>query len=156
MSAWFGKSGQAGEWTTINNVASPLVYTETNNQTDFVMAGILDASINERESFGFNLRWDPLDRMSLSLDYHDSSAKRSPNSPFGSSAQVAISAYGRELTSVDYRNEIPVLTVGLEDPLSPDDLHISGSVFGNSWADMTIKQTQFLSLIHISEPTRPY
>ena len=143
MSAWFGKSGQAGEWTTVNNVASPLVYTETNNQTDFVMAGILDASINERESFGFNLRWDPLDRMSLSLDYHDSSAKRSPNSPFGSSAQVAISAYGRELTSVDYRNEIPVLTVGLEDPLSPDDLHISGSVFGNSWADMTIKQTQF-------------
>jgi TonB-dependent receptor len=54
-----------------------------------------------------------------------------------------MSIYGRQLTSVDYRNELPILTVEMAEPISPDDLQISGSVFNNYWADMNIEQTQF-------------
>ena len=143
MSVWFSPTGQSGNWVNEEGVVSPLVYTETNNQPDLSMGAFVDASINERKSTGFNLQWDPTDRLSLELDYHDSEATRNPNSVYGSSAQVAMSIFGRELTSVNYTNELPILTLGMAEPISPDDLQISGSVFGNSWADMNIEQTQF-------------
>ncbi len=143
VSAWFSPSGQSGNWINENGVVSPLVYTETNNQPDLTMGAFSDASINERTSVGFNLQWDPTDRLSLALDYHDSQATRDPNSVNGSSAQVSMSIYGRQLTSVDYRNELPILTVEMAEPISPDDLQISGSVFNNYWADMNIEQAQF-------------
>jgi len=143
VAAWFSPTGQSGNWINENGVVSPLVYTETNNQPDLTMGAFSDASINERKSLGFNLQWDPTDRLSLALDYHDSEATRNPNSVYGSSAQVSMSIYGRTLTSVDYRNELPILTVDMAEPISPDDLQISGSVFNNYWADMNIEQTQF-------------
>ena len=143
VSAWFSPSGQSGNWINESGVVSPLVYTETNNQPDYGMAAFEDASINERTSVGFNLTWDPTDRLSLALDYHDSEATRNPNSVHGSSAQVGMSIFGRELTSVDYRTELPVLTVGMAEPISPDDVQISGSVFNNYWAEMNIEQAQF-------------
>jgi hypothetical protein len=31
----------------------------------------------------------------------------------------------------------------MAEPISPDDLQISGSVFNNNWADMGIEQVQF-------------
>ena len=143
VSAWFSPSGQSGNWINESGVLSPLVYTETNNQPDYGMAAFEDASINERTSVGFNLTWDPTDRLSLALDYHDSEATRNPNSIHGSSAQIGMSIFGRELTSVDYRTELPVLTVGMAEPISPDDVQISGSVFNNYWAEMNIEQAQF-------------
>jgi TonB-dependent receptor len=143
MSVWFSPSGQSATWVTEDNVSSPLVYTETNNQPDLSMGAFVDASINERKSAGLNLQWDPTDRLSVELDYHSSQATRDPNSEYGSSAQIAMSIFGRELTSVNYTNELPILTVGMAEPISPDDLQISGSVFGNSWADMEIEQLQF-------------
>lgn len=142
LSVWFSPTGQSGNWIQEGIIASPLVYTETNNQPDLSMGAFVDASINERKSTGFNLKWDPTDRLSLELDYHDSEATRNPNSEYGSSAQIAMSIFGRELTSVNYTNELPVLTVEMAEPISPDDLQIAGSVFGNSWADMGIKQAQ--------------
>ncbi|MDA8946163.1 TonB-dependent receptor [Luminiphilus sp.] len=145
ISAWFASGSGSGVSTLIDEsgVSSPLVYTETNSEPDLSMGAFLDASINERKSTGLNIIWDPTDRLSLELDYHDSSATRDPNSAFGSSAQVAMSIFGRELTSVNYTTELPVLTLGMAEPISPDDLQISGSVFGNAWADMNIEQTQF-------------
>ena len=100
MSVWFSPTGQSGNWINENGVVSPLVYTETNNQPDLSMGAFVDASINERKSTGFNLKWDPTDQLSLELDYHDSEATRTPNSAFGSSAQIAMSIFGRTLTSV--------------------------------------------------------
>jgi TonB-dependent receptor len=102
MAVWFSPTGQSGNWVREGNIVSPLVYTETNNQPDFTMGAFSDASINERKSTGLNLKWDPTDRLSLELDYHDSEATRNPNSVFGSSGQVSMSIFGRELTSVNY------------------------------------------------------
>ena len=142
MSVWFSPTGQSGTWSD-GPIVSPLVYTETDNQPDRPMAAGVDASKNTRDSIGFNIEWDVTDRLRVALDYHDSTAEREPNSVFGSSANISMAAYGRNSASVDYGSEIPVTTIGMEDPLSPDDMQITGSVFGASWAEMNIEQTQF-------------
>ena len=150
MSVWFSPTGQSGTWTG-DGIVSPLVYGESNNQPDAPMGAGVDASKNSRDSIGFNVVWDPTDRLSLPLDYHDSTAEREPNSPFGSSANLSMPAFGRQSASVDYSNEVPVTNIGLADPLSPDDMQITGSVFANSWAEMNIEQTQFSGIFDLTD-----
>ncbi len=144
MSLWYNRSGQQGIWDIQNGVATPLVYGEANDAPDFPMGAGVDASKNERDSIGFNLAWDPTDRLSLFFDWHDSSAERNPNNDrFGSSALLSIAAFGRTSSVTDWRNEVPITTTTASDPLSPDDMKIVGSVFSNSWAEMNISQTRF-------------
>ena len=150
MSVWFSPTGQSGTYSD-GPIVSPIIYTETNNQPDSPMGAGIDASKNTRDTIGLNLVWDVTDRLSLELDYHDSTAERSPNSRFGSSANLSMAAFGRTLASVDYSNEIPVTQIGRADPLSPDDMQITGSVFSNSWAEMGIKQTQFSGVFDLTE-----
>ena len=141
MSIWFSPTGQSGDWSS-GPIVSPNVYTESNNQPDMPMGAGVDASKNEIDSVGFNLQWDATDRLSLEFDYHESTAERSPNSPFGSSALITIASFARQAATVDYTDDIPVTTVTTNDPLSPDDMQITGSVFSNSWAKMDIEQAR--------------
>ena len=150
MSIWFSPTGQSATWTD-GPIASPLVYTETFNQPDTPMGAGVDASKNERSSLGFNLQWDVTDRLTLELDHHDSKAERNPNSPYGSSANLSIAAFGREGATVDFSQEIPVTTITRNDPLSPDDMQITGSVFANSWAEMNIEQTRLNGTFEFNE-----
>jgi TonB-dependent receptor len=150
MSIWFSPTGQSGTWTD-GPIVSPLIYTESDNQIDFPMGAGVDASKNERDSTGFNLVWDPTDSLSFALDYHDSTAKRDPNSRYGSNAVISIASFERQAATVDYRNDIPITTTVANDPLSPDDMQITGSIFENSWAKMDIEQTQFRADWHINE-----
>lgn len=141
MSIWFSPTGQSGTWSD-GPIVSPLLYAESDNQPDMPMGAGVDASQNEIDSLGFNLLWDVTDRLSLEFDYHDSTAERSPNSPFGSSAVITIASFARQSASVDYSDDIPVTTVTTNDPLSPDDMQITGSVFSNSWAKMDVEQAR--------------
>ena len=59
-------------------------------------------------------------------------AKRSPNSPFGDSALLSTAAYSRDKTTGYFGNDLPILELGLNDPLSPDDMIVTGSVFANN------------------------
>jgi len=86
----------------------------------------------------------------LKLDHHDSTSDRGPNSPYGSSALITIASFERQGASVDYNGVIPVTTIYASDPLSPDDMQITGSVFGNSWAEMNIEQTAFSGTYEIN------
>ncbi len=140
LSAWFNFAGQETLWTDGPN-ATPLTYTENSTNSDFAMGAGSDAFKNENKSLGFNLEWEVNDRLSLELDYHDSSAENSPNSPYGSSALLAIAAYTRNRTTGYFGNErLPVLELGLSDPLSPDDMIVTGSVFTNNFSEMDISQ----------------
>ncbi len=152
MSIWFSPTGQSGTWSN-GPIVSPTVYTESNNQPDMPMGAGVDASQNEIDSVGFNLQWDVTDRLTMELDYHDSTSERSPNSPFGSSALITVASFARQAATVDYRNDIPVTTITTSDPLSPDDMQITGSVFGNSWAKMDIEQAQLRANWMFSEST---
>ncbi|MBT8448637.1 MAG: TonB-dependent receptor [Gammaproteobacteria bacterium] len=141
-SYWFTPSGLSGTWSD-GPIVSPILYTEIGEQPDFPMGAGVDASKNNLDSIGLNLQWDVTDRLRLTLDHHDSTSERSPNSRFGSNALITIAAFSRSSTTADLSSGIPVVTTTSSDPLSPDDMQITGSVFGNSWAEMNIEQTQF-------------
>lgn len=153
MSVWFGPTGQSGTYSD-GPLVSPLIYTETDNNPDLPMGAGVDASKNETDSVAFNLDWQVSDRLSVALDYHKSTAERSPNSEYGSSALITIASFARQGATVDYRNEVPVTTVTMSDPLSPDDMQITGSVFGNSWAKMDIEQVQLEAKFDFTDDIR--
>ena len=144
-SAWYNFGGQETAWDGNNSNASPTTYAEFNGGTgDFAMAGGSDATVAENTSIGINLAWDVTDRLSLMFDYHDSDAEQRPDSPFGSSSQLAISAFSRDKTTTYFdRGDLPVLALDLSNPLSTDDMIVTGSVFANNYAKMEIEQARF-------------
>jgi TonB-dependent receptor len=139
LSAWFNFAGQETLWTDGPN-ATPLVYTENSTNSDFAMGTGTDAYKNELKSLGFNLGWDVTDRLSLAFDYHTSEATNEPNSPYGNSALLSIAAFTRNRTTGYFGQELPILELGLGNPLSPDDMIVTGSVFVNDFSEMDIDQ----------------
>jgi len=139
LSAWFNFGAQETLWTDGPN-ATPLVYTENLTGSDFSMGTGTDAVKNKNKSLGFNVGWQATDRLYLEADYHDSSAEAAPNSKWGNSALVSIAAYTRDRTTGYFGKEFPVLELGLRDPLSPDDMSVTGSVFVNNFSKMDINQ----------------
>lgn len=150
-SAWYNFGGQETVWDGNNENASPLKYAEYNGGGgDFAMGAGSDASVSENKSVGLNLVWDVTDRLSLMFDYHDSSAERRPDSPFGSSSLLSIAAFSRDKTTTYFdRGELPVLALDLSDPLSPDDMIVTGSVFVNDYAKMDIEQARFAGAFEV-------
>ncbi len=142
LSAWFNFGGQETLWTDGPN-ATPLTYTENSANSDFAMGAGTDAFRNELKSLGFNLEWQATDRLKLGLDYHNSEATNEPNSPYGNSALLSIAAFTRNRTTGYFGNELPILELGLSDPLSPDDMIVTGSVFVNNFSEMEIDQATF-------------
>jgi len=151
--AWFynvDAGSQASEWTD-GPYATPITYTETNDlraNRDFAMSTGQDGSKNLNQSVGFNLEWWINDRFSLALDYHDSSAEQSPNSPFGTSANIAMSSFNRLGSTYIGGFELPIVSLDLnpfgdEDrPVYRDDMIITGSVFDNGAAKMDLEQAK--------------
>ena len=140
-SAWYNFGGQESSWDGNAN-ASPLFYAENNGGSgDFAMAGGADAEVSENKSLGLNLVWDVSDSLSLMLDYHDSQAEKQPASRFGSASQLAIASFSRDKTTTYFdRGQLPVLSLDLSQPLSADDMIVTGSVFSNEYAKMDIEQ----------------
>ena len=143
-SAWFNFGGQETDWDGASN-ASPNKYAEYNGGGgDFAMGGGKDATVAENESIGFNLVWEVTDSLSLWADYHDSTAEQSPDSPFGSSALLSIAAFSRDKTTTYFdRGDLPVLSLDLSNPLDPNDMIVTGSVFSNEYSRMEIEQARF-------------
>ena len=141
LSAWFNFGGQETAWTD-GPQASPLTYTENSTNSDYSMGGGQDAWRAENGSTGLNLIWDVTDRLSLELDYHDSTAKRAPDSPLGNRALVSTAAFSRNKTTGYFGQDLPILELTLGNPLSPDDMIVTGSVFENAYSKMGIEQSK--------------
>ncbi len=139
LSAWFNFGGQESAWTD-GPQASPLVYTENSDASDFSMGTGQDAWRTRNGSTGLNLMWDVTDRFTLEFDYHDSTAKRKPDSPYGDSALLSTAAFTRNRTTGYFGEDLPVLELTLANPLSPDDMIVTGSVFENNYSRMGIEQ----------------
>ncbi|HEX5787465.1 MAG TPA: TonB-dependent receptor, partial [Woeseiaceae bacterium] len=139
LSAWFNFGGQETVWTD-GPQASPLEYTENSVNSDFAMGAGQDSFRNELGSAGLNLLWDVSDQLSFELDYHSSTARNEPNSYYGNSATLAISAFSRDRTSGYFGQELPILELGLNNPLTPDDMIVTGSVFAWNESEMDIDQ----------------
>jgi TonB-dependent receptor len=141
LSAWFNFGNSTSIWNEGDNV-SPEQYTEFGlNGTDYSMGVGQDAYKNEKKSLGFNLLWDVTDRLSLEFDYHDSSSEGGPDSKYGQSALLSIAAFTRDFTTGYYAGgAMPVLELGLLNPLTPDDMRITGSTFQVAPSEMNIDQ----------------
>lgn len=144
-------------------IVSPLVYTEFGREPDFPHAAGGGASVNKLSSVGVNFEWFPNEDLELRLDYHDSTSSRDPDDAIrGSNSFLTVAGLRpvpgdngflpqRASTTIDFRGDIPVTTTTANDPLSPDDMRLTGSVFGNSWAEMNIEQAQFSGKWYIDD-----
>ena len=141
LSAWFNFGGQETSWSD-GPQATPLVYTENSSGSDFSMGAGQDAFQAQNGALGLNVLWDVSERLSLEFDYHDSMAERSPDSPYGSSSLLSIAAWTRNRTTGYFGKELPLLGMTLSDPLSPDDMQVTGSVFTNAYSRMDIEQAR--------------
>ncbi len=155
LSAWFSNTAalsQASEWasecTKQGCIATPIYYTETNDNNDFAMGVGQDGRKNLNESIGFNLEWWLTDGFSLEFDYHDSSAETGANGPNGTSSLITMATYNKVGQSFITGYELPIFSNNLnsggeEDrPLYKNDMIISGSVFGNEFAQMDLEQAK--------------
>ena len=141
LSAWFNFGGQETLWND-GPQASPLTYTENLPNSDYSMAGGEDAWRTRNGSTGLNLLWDVSDRFTLELDHHSSNARRAPNSEFGDSSLLSTASFTRDRTTGHFGEHLPVLELTLKNPLSPDDMIVTGSVFTNNFSKMEIDQTK--------------
>ena len=141
LSAWFNFGNQVTVWEDGDNV-SPEIYSEVGlGGTDYSMGVGQDAFKNEKSSLGFNLLWDVTDRLMLELDYHDSSSEGGPDSPWGNASLVSIAAFTRDVTTGYFGGgRMPILELGLLDPLTADDMSITGSTFQVAPSEMNIDQ----------------
>lgn len=143
MSAWFNFGGQQTVWPADGNNLTPSIYSENSAGSDYSMGAGEDAFKNEDRSLGLNLMWDIGDRLTVEFDYHDSKATNEPNSQWGSTALLSMAAYTRDVTTGYFEGqELPILELGLSDPLSPDDMQITGSTFQIAQSEMNIDQAR--------------
>jgi TonB-dependent receptor len=140
LSAWFNFGAQTTVWPEQGDNLTPDVYQENLGGSDFSMGSGQDAYKNENESIGFNLLWDVSDALTLHLDYHDSSAETSPASEWGTNALLSLAAYTRDQTVGYFGQELPILELGLNAPLNPDQMTITGSVFDIRRSKMDLAQ----------------
>ena len=136
-------------------IVSPLVYTEFDREPDFPHAAGGGGSRNELNSIGINFDWEVNEHLELSLDHHDSESLREPDDMIrGTNSFLTVAGLrgrSRASTTIDYRGDIPVTTTTANDPLSPDDMRLTGSVYNNSWAKMNIEQTQLKGKWYVDE-----
>lgn len=153
VSAWFNfVPTQESTWSD-GPVSSPLVYSETypDGGADLSMAAGMSGTRDQSGSLGFNIEWDVTDRLALELDYHDSYAERTPNSPHGSAANLSTAAFIRTSAATDFTGEIPVLAVGGGNAVRPEDMRVTGSVFGNSENRSEIDQLQINGVFDLED-----
>ena len=168
---WFNHNANTvnSTWETFGSHASPMIYAEVSPPSDNAMALGSDGNKNENNSVGLNVAWQARDNLRFVLDYHDSSAEKGALDPLvGTSTNLNISSYNRVLTQVDYRSELPVITIGMDSGRDPDgdgpltaparplyasDMKVSGSVIGNEIARMDIEQTRFKGTFELSDVT---
>lgn len=143
VSAWYTFAPSSNVWTD-GPVSSPLVYSETYATPQDLSMGAGDFGVrNESKSLGFNLEWEVTDVLKLSLDAHSSEAENSPNHPFGSSNTLSTAGFVRTYAATDFSGDLPVLAVGGGNAVRPEDMRITGSVFGSSVNKSEIDQVQF-------------
>lgn len=160
LSAWFSNASASSQASTWNDgeQRSPLMYSETHNNADFAMGLHQDGRKNTNESVGLNLQWQATDRLSLDLDYHDSSAETGANNPYGTGSLVTIASFNKVASAVYYGQEMPVLVQnlnsgadGADRPMYKNDMIVTGSVFNNDQARMEIEQAKLSGVFEVSD-----
>lgn len=141
---WFNHGFTNSAWTD-GPVAGPLFYTEFLGGSDLSYSGSLTANQSEDKSLGFNLEFFATDRLTLELDYHDSSAEVKPNNIYGSNMSVGTTVFGIDTQTINFEQDLPVISftnVAGIDSEDPAARLASGSAFRNAQQRSDVEQIQ--------------
>jgi TonB-dependent receptor len=142
LSAWFNHDvGVQSSVFTKGPVATPVYYEERVNNQDIAMNGGDFATVTNNNSIGFNTQWRASPSLRLNFDAHHSTAEAKKDSPYGSNNDLATVSFSRGTSSLDFSNEMPVLSIqGADFVRAPHQ--VSGSWFQDGLNKMKIDQVQ--------------
>lgn len=172
-SVWMNFGHLESVWTDPDSdgVAAPLYIKENNvgvdgngdlTYSDLVSQVEASGSVAENKSIGINIEYQVNDNLQLELDYHDSAAESKPNTIYGNSNTIQMATNIRGTTAIDFRGELPIVSVefpsafspadfgGTTNSLSgvsslvPDTVRTTGTSFRNSYAKSEIDQLQIM------------
>jgi len=142
LSAWFNHDvGVQSSVFTKGPVATPVYYEERVNNQDIAMNGGDFATVTNNNSIGFNTQWRASPSLRLNFDAHHSTAEAKKDSPYGSNNDLATVSFSRGTSSLDFSQEMPVLSIqGADFVRAPHQ--VSGSWFQDGLNKMKIDQVQ--------------
>jgi len=150
---WFNHNDTSSAWTD-GPIAGPIFYTERflpptgpapNENKDLSYSGSLTANRSENFSVGGNIQWNPFDRFTVELDGHRSIAESKPVNNYGSSTSVGNAVFGIQSQSVNFDNDLPVLSYQMYpgiDPLNTAIITPTGNAFRTAYFKNGINQGQ--------------
>lgn len=142
---WFNFGDTSTEWTD-GPAAGPVFYTERFGPgKDLSYSGSLTANESENKSFGANLKWEAPGGVTITLDAHHSTAESKPTNKYGTSTSVGSAVFGVASQTVDFTNELPVISVVMQpgiDALNPALITATGNSFRNAYFKDEINQVQ--------------
>ncbi|WP_323847405.1 TonB-dependent receptor [Microbulbifer magnicolonia] len=147
MGAWFNGvpvSGSFTEGSGNGSVVAPIVYTDATGADVTFNAGEW-GRVNENNSVGLNLVWNPSDNLTLAFDYHNSTAENGAKDGRGTNNTIAGVQYNRAATTVNYGKDLPTTTFEFIDGqgFDPAQMLTSGTSFRNSYMKHDIEQARF-------------
>jgi TonB-dependent receptor len=149
MGAWFNGVPVSGEFST-GSIKAPLIYTDATGADVTFGAGDWGRE-NELNSVGFNVVWRATDNLQLAFDYHNSEAENKAKDDRGTNNIVSGVQFSRMMNTANYSQQLPVLTLGLSDPLDPSRMITSGTSFRNSYMKHEIEQAQFTGVFEFDD-----
>lgn len=146
MGAWFNGVPLSGEFTPGSgngSVVAPVVYTDGTGADVTFNAGEW-GRVNENNSVGLNLVWNPSEQLTLVFDYHNSTAENGAKDGRGSHNNIAGVQFNRAATTVNYKRDLPTVSFDFIDGqgFDPSQMLTSGSSFRNSFMKHDIEQAR--------------
>ncbi len=145
---WFNFNDVSSAWTD-GPVAGPLFYSERfgpKEGKDLSYSGALTANRSENKSLGGNLAWQPDGTgVTVALDAHHSTAESKPTNRFGSSTSVGNAIFGIQQQTINFEQDLPILSFNLYPPLDPLNAALitpTGNAFRNAFFRDRINQVQ--------------
>ncbi|MFT4076360.1 MAG: TonB-dependent receptor [Asticcacaulis sp.] len=144
---WFNFNDVSSAWTD-GPVAGPIWYSEhfrADEHKDLAYSASLTANQSENKSTGLNLKWKPLDALTLELDAHHSTAESRPDSPYGSNMSIGASIFGVMDQKIDYSSYLPVMSYSMYPGIDYLDASLvtpTGNAFRNAYFKDQIDQVQ--------------
>ncbi|AQQ68879.1 TonB-dependent receptor [Microbulbifer agarilyticus] len=147
MGAWFNGvpvSGSFTEGTGNGSVVAPVIYTDGTGSDVTFNAGEW-GTVNENNSVGLNLVWNPREDLTLAFDYHNSSAENGAKDDRGTNNNIAGVQFNRAATTVNYGYDLPAVSFEFIDGqgFDPSQMLTSGNVFNNAYMNHDIEQARF-------------
>lgn len=136
IGVWFNHNNTVSSWTD-GPAAGPNFYSESfgaGEGKDLAITGAVAANRSVNHSFGGNLEWTS-GALRLVLDGHHSTAESKPTSPYGSNIAVGSAIFGVANQSIDFTQDMPVISVSMfpGSSISAANIRPAGNAFRNAY-----------------------